>query len=109
MIEWSVKRRDGGEWRLLRRDEIAGRTVREALIAMTGSDTVAEVKLPVTGMTCYFCGTGKLAEGMKSRGKKAVTCEAGIMLIDSAYPGMMDNAENRYRGPVGDQQLKLET
>ena len=64
---WSMKTKDGTKWRLMRLEEIQGRTVRQILTAAAGSESVAEFNLPTIG-TCYFCGTEELKKRMTTKG-----------------------------------------
>jgi hypothetical protein len=95
-ITWSMKKKDGTKWRLMRLEEIQGRTVRQILTAAAGSESVAEFNLTTIGK-CYFCGTVELKKRMTTKGK-AVTCEAGICLIDSVHPGLLDEAVGDFLG-----------
>jgi hypothetical protein len=104
-ITWKMKKRDGREWRMMRRAEIQGQTIREILTAASGSDTVAKFDLPTIG-TCYFCGTEGLKVLMLTKGK-AVTCESGIRLIDSVHKGLLDIIAENYLGDPPAEQLNL--
>lgn len=107
MISWSMKQRDGKGWRLLGRDEVCGVTIRDALSAASGSETVVELKLPATGSTWYVCGTDSLAARMRIKGKGAVTCQAAIGLIDASCPGMLDQIDSKYQGPEEEKRVVL--
>jgi hypothetical protein len=95
-ITWRMKTRDGTGWRLMRLAEIQGRTIREILTTAAGTETVAEFILPTIGR-CFFCGTDTLKQRMVLKGK-AVTCDAGIRLIDSVYPDFLDKVVGDYLG-----------
>jgi hypothetical protein len=107
-ITWSMKKKEGTQWRLMRMEEIQGRTARQILTAAAGSESVAEFNLSTIGK-CYFCGTEELKKRMTTKGK-AVTCDAGIRLIDSVHPGLLDEdlgeflgAAEILPGPEGEQ------
>ena len=95
-ITWSMKKKEGAKWRLLRLEEIQGRTVRQILTSAAGSDSVAEFNLSTIGK-CYFCGTEELKKRMAPKGK-AVTCEAGIRLIESVHTGLLDETVGDFLG-----------
>lgn len=82
MLRFSVKERTAsGRWEEVKITEFAGRSVKDALLALSGREAVAE--LVYNGITYYLCSTPLWMERMQAKGK--------AMLIADMVKTLQDN------------------
>ena len=75
MLRFSVKERlDGGRWENVQAEEFAGKSIKQALLALADREAVAE--LVIDGRSFYLCSSPHWVERMQNKGKAMLIKDA---------------------------------